>query len=403
MRTDTSLSARISKNILARYASAVAAVSAALLVGGSLTAFLVDHVSYVILFPAVAFSAWYCGVGPSIVALVLALVGTRYWFTPPIHSLSVPNSAETISALVFLFSSGIVLAMGESHRRQIENLRKSQGELEDRVRERTADLDTANQSLRELTARLLQLQDEERRRFARELHDSVGQVLAALGMNLSTVRSDIERLTNTANVLNESETLIQAMSREVRTISYLLHPPLLDEAGLSSAIRWFIDGFAARSKIKVDLELPDNFGRFSREAETTVFRVVQECLTNIHRHSGSPIAKVRIAHSDGFVLVAVADRGKGIPSEKLIEMDSAGKLGVGIRGMRERLRQLSGSLEIDSNGSGTVVVARLPVAKTSSSADTFSIQERSSTGETPGQPAKNRNVTSPAGPAALTC
>jgi signal transduction histidine kinase len=231
MRTDTSLSARISRNILARYASAVAAVSAALLVGGSLTAFLVDHVSYVILFPAVAFSAWYCGVGPSIVALVLALVGTRYWFTPPIHSLSVPNSAETISALVFLFSSGIVLAMGESHRRQIENLRKSQGELEDRVRERTADLDTANQSLRQLTARLLQLQDEERRRFARELHDSVGQVLAALGMNLSTVRSDIERLTNTANVLNESETLIQAMSREVRTISYLLHPPLLDEAG----------------------------------------------------------------------------------------------------------------------------------------------------------------------------
>jgi two-component system NarL family sensor kinase len=152
-------------------------------------------------------------------------------------------------------------------------------------------------------------------------------------------------------------TLIRAMSREVRTISYLLHPPLLDEAGVSSAIRWFIDGFAERSKIKVDLELPDNFGRFSREAETTVFRVVQECLTNIHRHSGSPIAKVRIAHSDGFVLVAVADRGKGIPSEKLIEIDSAGKLGVGIRGMRERLRQLSGSLEIDSDGSGTVVMA----------------------------------------------
>lgn len=379
MRTDTSLSARILRNIVARYASAVAAVSAALLVDGSLTPFLVDHVSYVILLPAVAFSAWYCGVGPSIVALALALAGTRYWFTPPIHSLGVPNSAESISALVFLLSSGMILAMGELHRRHIEKLRKSQGELEDRVRERTADLDTANQSLRELTARLLQLQDEERRRFARELHDSVGQVLAALGMNLTTVRSDIERLTKTANVLSESETLIQAMSREVRTISYLLHPPLLDEAGLSSAIRWFIDGFAERSNIKVDLEFPDNFGRFSREAETTVFRVVQECLTNIHRHSGSPIAKVSIAHSDGFVVVAVADRGKGIPSEKLTEMDSAGKLGIGIRGMRERLRQLSGSLEIDSNGSGTVVVARLPVAKTSSSAATLSTQERPST------------------------
>lgn len=377
MRTDTSLSARIARNILARYALAVAAVMAALLLCAVLAPFFIDKAAYVILFPAVAFSAWYCGVGPSIVALVLALAGTRYWFTPPVHSLSIPNSAESFAVLAFLFSSSIVLVMGELRRRNNENLRKSQGELEDRVRERTAELDTANQSLRELTARLLRLQDEERRRFARELHDSVGQVLAALSMNLSTVRGDIERLTKTAKALSESETLVQTMSREVRTISHLLHPPLLDEAGLSSAVRWFIDGFAERSKIKVDLEFPDNFGRFSQEAETTVFRVVQECLTNVHRHSGSPIAKVRIAQSDGFVLVEVEDRGKGIPSEKLIEMDSAGKLGVGIRGMRERLRQLGGSLEIDSNLSRTVVVARLPVAETPSLAETFSTQGRS--------------------------
>jgi signal transduction histidine kinase len=130
-----------------------------------------------------------------------------------------------------------------------------------RVFQNGLSFDKANQSLRELTARLLQLQDEERRRFARELHDSVGQVLAALIMNLSVARTDIERLTQTANVLSESEALVQEMSKEVRTISHLLHPPLPDEAGLSSALRWYVEGFAERSKIKVDLEFPDDFGR----------------------------------------------------------------------------------------------------------------------------------------------
>lgn len=361
-------SAQTTENEFLRYTVAVLAVGFALLIRGGLNSLLGDSLVYVFLLPAVAFSGWYCGIGPSVLSIGFALLAAKYWFIPPLHSFSFPARAHSIGMLAFLLGSAVIVSAGEARRRENNKLRRSRAVLEDRVKERTAELDSANQSLRELTARLLQLQDEERRRFARELHDSVGQVLVALSMNLTTARSDIERLSKTAKTLSESEALLQAMSKEVRTISYLLHPPLLDEAGLSSAVRWFIDGFVERSKIKVDLEIPDDFGRFSREVETAVFRVVQECLTNIHRHSGSPIAKVRITHSDGLVLVEVADRGKGIPAEKLIEMDSAGMLGVGLRGMRERIRQLGGNLEVSSDGKGVVVTARLPVANASTRA-----------------------------------
>ncbi len=272
-------------------------------------------------------------------------------------------------ALVFVLSCALVVTMGESRRRHNETLLNAQGELEKRVQERTADLDTANQNLRELSARLLQLQDDERRRIARELHDSVGQMLVALTMNLSAVRLDVERLSKTAHALADSENLVQEMSSEVRTISHLLHPPLLDEAGLLSALRWYVEGFVRRSKINVDLDLPDEFERLPRESETAIFRVVQECLTNIHRHSESSIAKIRLRQRDHVVLVEIEDKGKGIPPEKIEEMASAGAPGVGIRGMRERLRQLGGALEINSNGSGTVVAVRLPIAAISHPAE----------------------------------
>jgi signal transduction histidine kinase len=151
------------------------------------------------------------------------------------------------------------------------------------------------------------------------------------------------------------------MVTEVRTISHLLHPPLLDEAGLSSALRWYVDGFSQRSGIKVQLDMPDNFRRLPGELETAVFRVVQESLTNIHRHSGSPTAKIRVRERDHDVLVDVEDHGKGIPPEKRQLMASSGTPGVGVRGMQERLRQLGGTLQIESDESGTVVMARLPI------------------------------------------
>ncbi len=222
------------------------------------------------------------------------------------------------------------------------------------------------ESLRLLSGRLLHLQDQERRRIARELHDSAGQVLAALGMNLSLVESENGNIApRAAKAIRESVGLVQELSRELRTISHLLHPPLLDEVGLASGLRSYLDGFTERSKIIVDLELPEDLGRLPQDSETAIFRIVQECLTNIHRHSESPVARIRISRFDGQVSLEVEDKGKGIPQEKRNTMDSGGTPGVGIRGMRERLRQLGGTLEINSNGNGTVVTARLPVVSTS--------------------------------------
>lgn len=358
-----SLSARMLRSAVLGYGLAAASVLTALLLSAVLRGAAGEATLFVLLLPAIAFSAWYCGIGPSILAIVVALAGAWYGPFTTLHSFPVPSVAKSVLLLIFVCCSAMVVAMAETRRRQNEKLLQAQGELESCVQERTADLDAANQNLRNLSARLLQLQDDERRRIARELHDSVGQMLAALNMNLSTVRGDIERLTNTANALADSENLVHEMTSEVRTISHLLHPPLLDEAGLSSALRWYVDGFALRSKIRVDLDLPEDFGRLPRESETAIFRVVQECLTNIHRHSGSAIAKIRLRQRDQQVMVEVADKGKGIPLEKQEEMATSGTPGVGIRGMRERIRQLGGSLDIDSNVTGTLVVVRLPVGE----------------------------------------
>jgi len=224
----------------------------------------------------------------------------------------------------------------------------------------------AQENLRLLSGQLLHLQDQERRRIARELHDSSGQILTALGINLSLVQSGNDNIDpRAAKALQESVGLVQQLSRELRTISHLLHPPLLDEVGLASGLRSYLDGFTERSKINVDLEIPKDLGRLPQDLETTIFRVVQECLTNIHRHSQSPVARIRITRSDNQIGLEVEDRGKGIPPEKMQVMKSDGTAGVGIRGMRERLRQLGGSLEINSTEIGTVVVARLPFASPS--------------------------------------
>ena len=221
----------------------------------------------------------------------------------------------------------------------------------------------AEEALRMLSGQLLHAQDEERRRLARELHDSAGQVIAALSMTLAPVESENGKIPpRTARAIKESLGLINDLSNQVRTIAHLLHPPLLDEVGLASGLRLFLEGFGERSKIKVTLEIPDQFERLPQELETTIFRIVQECLTNIHRHSGSQVARIRITRPDGQVRVEVADRGRGIPPKKQKAMDSGGTAGVGIRGMRERARQLGGTLEINSGSQGTVIIARLPVA-----------------------------------------
>jgi signal transduction histidine kinase len=377
MLTAIALSARTSRNAVIRYILTIAVTMALLLACRSLNPIVSDNVADIVFVPVVAFVAWFCGVGPSLLTIVLVIGGTMYWPIPK-HSLPVPSPAQLVSALAFLFTSTVIVVLGEARRRDNERLRNAQGELEDRVQERTAELDVANHKLRRLTTRLLELQDEERRRIARELHDSIGQMLAALSMNLSGVRADIDRLAKATATLTDSEDLVQEMCKEVRTISHLLHPPLLDEAGLSSALGWYADGFAQRSKIAVDLDCPDDFGRVPREMETAVFRLVQECLTNIHRHSGSSTAKIRLHRSKHEVVIEVEDNGKGIPAEKLDRMTSVGTPGVGITGMKERVRQLGGTLEINSGSTGTRIVACLPISETSSKEDLSSTPETSS-------------------------
>ena len=204
--------------------------------------------------------------------------------------------------------------------------------------------------------------DEDRRRIARELHDSVGQLLAAMSMNSSKVLNEKGKLSAEAAkcVAENSELLRQALT-EVRTISYLLHPPLLDEMGLESAVRWFIDGFGQRSNIDVSLTIEVGLDRLAPDLELAIFRILQEGLTNIHRHSGSKTARVRLVQKCGCVLCEISDAGKGIAPEKLLAFNSSGSVGLGLRGMRERISQLGGALQIHSSVKGTTLEATLPV------------------------------------------
>lgn len=352
-----------------KYVFAIAATLLALLIAGTTMPVGGRYMVYLVLLAATAFSATYCGLGPTVLAIAIAFVGVRYWFVSPIHSFSKPDGLQIVGMLAFVAASSVVLAIGERNRRRMEALRESHEDLEERLRKRSEELDIANQGLGDLTARLMQLQDEERRRIARELHDSAGQSLTALALNLSNLGTEIERLTKSAKTVSDSVVIVNDMSRDIRTISYLLHPPLLDEAGLASALRWYIRGFTERSGIKVELGLPEDFERLPRDVETAIFRLVQECLTNIHRHSESPTATIGIVHANGEVRIEVRDQGKGIAPDKKLELLSAGTPGVGIRGMRERLRQLGGTMEINSagNGSGTQVVVQLPVGNVGSS------------------------------------
>jgi signal transduction histidine kinase len=220
----------------------------------------------------------------------------------------------------------------------------------------------SERSLRYLSAKLLHVQDEERRRFASDLHDNAGQYLAMLKMRLDLLGSSSELDDGVRQKLAECTHLASETIKEVRATSYELYPPMLEEAGLRSAIPWFLEGFMERSGVTTRFEIPDGFQRPSRDVELAVFRVLQESLTNVRRHSGSTTADVRLDIHDGIMRLEVADQGKGIPREVLEAFDqgSMGKLGIGLRGMKERIRQLGGRLEVSSNGGGTIITATVP-------------------------------------------
>ena len=217
----------------------------------------------------------------------------------------------------------------------------------------------AEESARRLSGRILSLQDDERRRIARGLHDSLGQYLAALKMNLDVFRTSKD---DKAKLASDCAEIVDKCLNETRTISHLLHPPLLDEAGFDSAARWYVDGFSQRSGIKVNLNLPQKLSRMHRDVEVALFRAVQECLTNVHRHSGSSAVDVRLSLSAKQIRLEIKDDGRGIPQERLRSLNQgAADAGVGLAGMRERIREFGGSLEIRSERAGVTVIVRIPI------------------------------------------
>lgn len=464
-----------------RYALAVLAATAALLLRKALVPVLGVQNPYHVAWLSIVFSAWHCGFWQSVVALVIETIGVWYWLLPPSAGWRIADRNDIYGMLGFVLFGSLLTILGESYRRAlvrnlaaeqrahrarelfetdmenspvfsylkdedgryvysnaanrigvsgdfigktdfdlfpasvaeqtqkndilvltenkphefIENtietdgehtwltvkfpvididgrrllagkaiditerkraedaIAKARDELEVIVEERTA-------AARQLSARLLQMQDEERRRIARELHDSAGQMIAALIMNVDQLkRADTER----ARLLSDSDAMLADLNKELRTMSHLLHPPLLDEVGLSSAIRWYVDEFTKRSGIATSLELAKDFGRANAELEVAIFRIVQECLTNVHRHSGSAKALIRLRRSNGAILLEIRDEGRGIAPEKKTLLLGSGPVGVGMRGMRERVLQLGGTLEIESEDTGTTVRAMFPIAK----------------------------------------
>jgi PAS domain S-box-containing protein len=217
----------------------------------------------------------------------------------------------------------------------------------------------SEQSLRLLSLHLLRSQDEERRRIGRDLHDSLGQVLTVMKMNLESLAPVAgDRRDQIVKCIELADDCI----REVRTISYLLYPPMLEELGLRAAVPWYLDGFAARSGIQTSFEVSADFDRLPRESELALFRVLQEGLTNLHRHSGSPVAHIRLSRKNGTTALEIRDEGKGIPPS-VLSGGVSGHLpptGVGLRGMTERMKQLGGRLEVTSSERGTTVVATVP-------------------------------------------
>jgi PAS domain S-box-containing protein len=287
--------------------------------------------------------------------------GTQGWT----NSRAVPLLNANGEILEWFGAASDVTARKEAE----ENFRKLAQTLDAEVRARTRELEEQSNQVRELSWRLLRSQDEERRHIARELHDSAGQTLTVLGISLAQLAQKTGR--NAPELAAEAEKIqetVQQLHREIRTTSYLLHPPLLDENGLYSAIGWYLQGLQERSGLEVQLDISKEFGRLPRDMELVIFRLMQECLTNIHRHSDSETASIRIARESNQIALDIRDQGKGMPPARLAEIQS-GRSGVGIGGMRERLRQFEGTMSIESDSSGTRIFATIPFPKGSSPED----------------------------------
>jgi signal transduction histidine kinase len=351
-----------------RYALALTALAAALGLRSLFQPILGGSMHYVSISAATVFAAWYCGLGPAIVSTIIGVVAANVLFVSPNLPLGRYTERNIVGELLFLVFAGAIIAMGEAGRKSWirlghvhEVLLRSRVQLKFRVRQRTAQLQQTNQDLRDLSARLLRVQDDERRRIARDLHDSTGQALTALKLELAGIERELAtRDAATARRLVSAIETARQISDELRTISYLLHPPLLDELGLGSALRWYIDGFEKRSGIKVHFEL-NTSARLPAELETMFFRMIQECLVNVHRHSGSATAAIRLSQMGGNIIVEVEDQGRGMEADELTDIAAGATPGVGLRGMRERINDFGGELQIESSEKGTKIRATIPV------------------------------------------
>jgi signal transduction histidine kinase len=259
---------------------------------------------------------------------------------------------ERLRGIAQLQQKAAALETEIAERRLVEEkLRRSQSELESLVEQRTA-------ALRQLSSRLLNLQDTERRRIARELHDSLGQYLVALKLNVEILRRSPAQM----ELWSQSEELMERCIAEVRTLSYLLHPPTMDAVGIASAARWYVEGFGLRSGLKLTLDAPNDPVRLPDAIELALFRVLQEALTNVHRHSGASTADILIWRSSGQVILEVNDNGHGMSQEMLDRFHEAGTgTGVGLMSMHERARELGGTIQIESGSTGTSMRIAIPV------------------------------------------
>jgi signal transduction histidine kinase len=360
-----------------RYALAVLITGAALLLRRLFDPVLGESGPFLPLYAAVAFTSVYFGTGPSILATLIGLIGSTYWFLSREDTVAVMSRSHLAFITGYLLVSGIIIVLSERRRRVVLMLEAAHDNLEYTVEERTrqltevlsklqAEINTrreAEEAIRKLSVHLLRIQDDEHRRIARELHDSMGQTLAALKMTAGSLQHLVPPTPLGSKYFDEANGLIDQAIREMRTISYLLHPPLLDEVGFASAARWFVTGFAKRSGIEIKLAISTEL-RFAQSIELALFRVLQESLTNILRHSQSKTAEVRLDAQEQNIILSVKDYGIGIAPDRLEKFLLTGaEVGVGLGGMRERARDLGGKLELHNHGAGTTVEVTLPVVK----------------------------------------
>ena len=381
MNTNPGPRASVSNRTAAQYAVALIITAAALALRGLLNPVLGDLGPFLSIYAAVTLASVYLGAGPATLTAILGLLGSTHFFLSR-DNFSFESRSDLAYTVGYLVVAATIIVLAERSRRAFVQVEAARHTLEQKVDERTRELQLALSQLREeiniraqaeetrrrLSARMLNIQDEERRRIARELHDSMGQTLAVLKMTVSPLTNMAASGSPMSKRLDDAIALIDQAIRETRTVSHLLHPPMLDELGFASAANWYVTGFAQRSGIDVKLELPEE-RRLPNSVELTLFRVLQESLTNILRHSGSKKAEVRLEIAGQEIILTVRDFGKGIAPDLLEKFQKTGTdVGVGLGGMRERVKDLGGKLEVQSSGTGATVKVTLPFVSSETTA-----------------------------------